>query len=224
MAALGWTSPMYHDVIDASHVRYVLARDQREGAAGQDQGAGVLGRRLVRQFRAERSGGVSPRCTRRQRPEPHSDRAVAAQHVVPVRGVDFGPDSSRADPRAANGMVRPVADGQGLAAAVPAAGEDLRDGRQQVARGAGVAARAGARPRLLYLESGGRANSLDGDGALAEQRPRRTRPTSSCSIRDNPVPTRGGAVCCNPKIFPWGPMDQRRWNSARTCWSTPPSR
>src|SRR5262249_18004454 len=25
----------------------------------------------------------------------------------------------------------------------------------------------------------------------------------------NPVPTRGGAVCCNPKIFPWGPMDQR---------------
>jgi putative CocE/NonD family hydrolase len=25
----------------------------------------------------------------------------------------------------------------------------------------------------------------------------------------NPVPTRGGAVCCNPKVFPWGPMDQR---------------
>ena len=25
----------------------------------------------------------------------------------------------------------------------------------------------------------------------------------------NPVPTRGGALCCNPKIFPWGPMDQR---------------
>ena len=23
------------------------------------------------------------------------------------------------------------------------------------------------------------------------------------------MPTRGGAVCCNPKIFPWGPMDQR---------------
>jgi putative CocE/NonD family hydrolase len=26
---------------------------------------------------------------------------------------------------------------------------------------------------------------------------------------ENPVPTRGGAVCCNPKVFPWGPMDQR---------------
>src|ERR1700722_18316700 len=25
----------------------------------------------------------------------------------------------------------------------------------------------------------------------------------------NPVPTRGGAVCCDPKIFPWGPIDQR---------------
>src|SRR5262249_3033932 len=25
----------------------------------------------------------------------------------------------------------------------------------------------------------------------------------------NPVPTMGGAVCCNPKVFPWGPMDQR---------------
>lgn len=25
----------------------------------------------------------------------------------------------------------------------------------------------------------------------------------------NPVPTMGGAVCCNPRIFPWGPMDQR---------------
>ncbi len=25
----------------------------------------------------------------------------------------------------------------------------------------------------------------------------------------NPVPTRGGAVCCDPKVFPWGPIDQR---------------
>lgn len=24
-----------------------------------------------------------------------------------------------------------------------------------------------------------------------------------------PVPTRGGAICCNPKVFPWGPLDQR---------------
>jgi putative CocE/NonD family hydrolase len=24
-----------------------------------------------------------------------------------------------------------------------------------------------------------------------------------------PVPTLGGAVCCSPRLFPWGPMDQR---------------
>lgn len=25
----------------------------------------------------------------------------------------------------------------------------------------------------------------------------------------NPAPTMGGAVCCDPHVFPWGPMDQR---------------
>ena len=25
----------------------------------------------------------------------------------------------------------------------------------------------------------------------------------------HPVPTRGGALCCNHTVFPWGPMDQR---------------
>src|ERR1022692_2189953 len=25
----------------------------------------------------------------------------------------------------------------------------------------------------------------------------------------DPVPTAGGAACCNPKVFPWGPKDQR---------------
>ncbi len=25
----------------------------------------------------------------------------------------------------------------------------------------------------------------------------------------DPVPTHGGAVCCNPSVFPWGPKDQR---------------
>ncbi len=35
------------------------------------------------------------------------------------------------------------------------------------------------------------------------------RPISLRYDPRNPVPTRGGAVCCDPKIFPWGPMDQR---------------
>jgi len=66
----------------------------------------------------------------------------------------------------------------------------------------------GAARKAFYLESGGRANSLSGDGGLNEKLP------AGAADRylfdpNTPVPTRGGAVCCNPRIFPWGPMDQR---------------
>ena len=61
----------------------------------------------------------------------------------------------------------------------------------------------------LYLTSRGHANTLQGDGALAD------KPSEHGSFdrfvfdpRD-PVPTHGGAVCCNPRVLPWGPMDQR---------------
>lgn len=65
----------------------------------------------------------------------------------------------------------------------------------------------GSVQKLFYLESRGKANSLEGDGALSE------KPAGAADQYvfdpNKPVPTRGGAVCCNPKIFPWGPMDQR---------------
>jgi len=68
---------------------------------------------------------------------------------------------------------------------------------------------AEARPMTLYLTSRGHANTLQGDGALAD------KPSEHGSFdrfvfdpRD-PVPTHGGAVCCNPRVLPWGPMDQR---------------
>jgi uncharacterized protein len=61
-------------------------------------------------------------------------------------------------------------------------------------------------PAFLGSRSG--AATLNGDGTLT--------PTAHNSDSDeftydprHPVPTRGGPVCCNPKIFPWGPMDQR---------------
>ncbi len=66
----------------------------------------------------------------------------------------------------------------------------------------------GATPRTFYLESRGKANSLSGDGALTEKRSAGA-PDQFVFDPYDPVPTRGGAVCCNPKIFPWGPMDQR---------------
>jgi putative CocE/NonD family hydrolase len=68
---------------------------------------------------------------------------------------------------------------------------------------------ARARPTPFYLESKRRANSLEGTGILAAK-PARTEPADAFVYdpRD-PVPTRGGALCCNPKVFAWGPMDQR---------------
>ncbi len=40
----------------------------------------------------------------------------------------------------------------------------------------------------------------------------------------NPAPTMGGAVCCNPRVFPWGPMDQRPVEKRADVlvYSTPP--
>lgn len=66
-----------------------------------------------------------------------------------------------------------------------------------------------ARLTPFYLASRGRANSLDGDGRLQGSQPRGTRPDQYVYDPTNPVPTDGGAVCCNPRVFPWGPFDQR---------------
>ena len=66
-----------------------------------------------------------------------------------------------------------------------------------------------ARPTNFYLSGSGHANTLDGDGALDSRPPRRDGADQYVYDPRNPVPTRGGAVCCNPKVFPWGPFDQR---------------
>lgn len=66
-----------------------------------------------------------------------------------------------------------------------------------------------AREKVLYLDSNGHANTLDGDGRLREGlSPHQAKDAYTYDPR-NPAPTRGGAVCCNPKVFPWGPLDQR---------------
>ena len=100
IAALGWTSPMYRDIIEHPIVRRLLARHQHEGAPRQDQGAGVFRRRLVRQFRAKRSGSlrVAPQIERTQ---PHPDRTVGAQHVGALRRRGFRRRFHRAGARPA---------------------------------------------------------------------------------------------------------------------------
>ncbi len=81
-----------------------------------------------------------------------------------------------------------------------------------------------ARNVKFYLGSGGHANTLDGDGQLGAKPGSSSAPDSFVYDPRNPVPTRGGAVCCDPKIFPWGPMDQRSVEKRRDVlvYSTPP--
>jgi putative CocE/NonD family hydrolase len=68
---------------------------------------------------------------------------------------------------------------------------------------------AEARPRRFYLDGGGKANTAAGDGLLTDRVPAGTAQDRYVFDPRDPVPTRGGAVCCNPKALPWGPMDQR---------------
>ena len=68
---------------------------------------------------------------------------------------------------------------------------------------------ARARTTLLHLTGGGHANSLRGDGELTWNAARATGQDRFVYDPRNPVPTRGGSVCCDPKVFPWGPLDQR---------------
>jgi len=60
-----------------------------------------------------------------------------------------------------------------------------------------------------YLSSKKNANGLDGDGALETRKKRESHSDEFMYDPLHPVPTRGGAVCCNFKVFPPGPMDQR---------------
>jgi putative CocE/NonD family hydrolase len=88
-----------------------------------------------------------------------------------------------------------------------------------------------AHRRRFYLESRGHANTLTGDGRLEPHAP--IEPEAAASATDrfvfdprNPVPTEGGAACCNPKVFPWGPKDQRAVEQRRDVlvYTTPPLR
>ncbi len=60
-----------------------------------------------------------------------------------------------------------------------------------------------------YLAGKGQANTVFGDGKLQSRHPRRGWADEYTYDPRKPVPTRGGAICCNPKILPPGPMDQR---------------
>jgi uncharacterized protein len=61
----------------------------------------------------------------------------------------------------------------------------------------------------FYLRGASAANSLAGGGELGDK-PGPNEPADTFVYDPrNPVPTFGGAICCDSKIFAWGPMDQR---------------
>ena len=69
---------------------------------------------------------------------------------------------------------------------------------------------SGAAPRTFYLSSGGRANSLSGDGVLALASPDADRSDSFSYDPMNPVLSWGGNVCCTGNAITAGAFDQRR--------------
>ena len=68
----------------------------------------------------------------------------------------------------------------------------------------------GAEPLTLYLSSGGRANTLNGDGVLTTRAPAADRPDGFSYDPISPVPSYGGNVCCTGNAVQGGSFDQRK--------------
>ena len=75
-----------------------------------------------------------------------------------------------------------------------------------------------------FLHSGGKANSLNGDGALSRESPAGEPPDSYVYNPRNPVPTMGGGLCCNAVFSLGGAYDQRAVEAREDVlvYTTPP--
>lgn len=69
---------------------------------------------------------------------------------------------------------------------------------------------AGARPLTFYLSSGGKANTLNGDGVLTAAPAAEDKPDTFTYDPLNPVPSYGGNVCCTGNAIKGGSFDQRK--------------
>jgi uncharacterized protein len=84
---------------------------------------------------------------------------------------------------------------------------------------------AGSRPLTYYLSSGGRANTLNGDGRLSLTVPASEHTDRFTYDPSDPVPSYGGNVCCTGNAVQGGSFDQRRLEESRTdilVYSTEP--
>jgi uncharacterized protein len=68
----------------------------------------------------------------------------------------------------------------------------------------------GAEPMTLYLSSGGKANTLNGDGRLAPSAPAADSADAFTYDPMDPAPSYGGNVCCTGNAVTGGAMDQRK--------------
>jgi putative CocE/NonD family hydrolase len=68
----------------------------------------------------------------------------------------------------------------------------------------------GAQTMSFFLSSGGKANTLNGDGVLAASAPASDTPDRFEYDPMNPVPSLGGNVCCTGNAITAGSFDQRR--------------
>src|SRR5215467_10485698 len=68
----------------------------------------------------------------------------------------------------------------------------------------------GAEQMSFFLSSGGKANTLNGDGALADAPPTSDNPDRFEYDPMNPVPSYGGNVCCTGNAVAGGAFDQRK--------------
>jgi putative CocE/NonD family hydrolase len=68
----------------------------------------------------------------------------------------------------------------------------------------------GASEMTFYLSSGGKANTLNGDGVLAGKPPAKDAPDTFTYDPMKPVPSYGGNVCCTGNAIQAGAFDQRK--------------
>jgi predicted acyl esterase len=68
----------------------------------------------------------------------------------------------------------------------------------------------GAQVMSLFLSSGGKANTLNGDGALTNAPPATDSPDRFEYDPMNPAPSHGGNVCCTGRAVDGGAFDQRK--------------
>jgi putative CocE/NonD family hydrolase len=68
----------------------------------------------------------------------------------------------------------------------------------------------GAQPMTFFLSSGGRANTMNGDGVLTTAPPEADRPDSFTYDPMKPVTSYGGNVCCTGNAVQAGAFDQRK--------------